>query len=107
MFKKTAQLARDGFPYDNHVHDFDDHYGIELFDIQEEVEDVEGRVKNFFRGLFGRGEEPEEEEEKEEDRDNFVEDGAAGGNPFIRDGKLYGQDYEKLKVIQKFICFLK
>ena len=84
--------------YDNHVHDFDDHYGIELFDIQEEVEDVEGRVKNFFRGLFGRGEEPEEEEEKEEDGDNFVEDDAAGGNPFIRDGKLYGQDYEKLKV---------
>ena len=89
--------------YDNHVHDFDDHYGIELFDIQEEVEDVEGRVKNFFRGLFGRGEEPEEEA-----GDYFVEDDAAGGNPFIRDGKLYGQDYEKLKVIQMFInLFLK
>ena len=71
---------------------------------QEEVEDVEGRIRDFFRGLFGRGKKKEEdyeelEDEEEDDDDDFVEDEeAVGGNPFVRDGKLYGQDYEQLKV---------
>ena len=64
---------------------------------------MEGRIGDFFRGLFGRSKKPEEdyeelEEEEEEDEDDFVEDEEGGGNPFVRDGKLYGQDFDKLKV---------
>ena len=73
-------------------------------DFQEEVEDVEGRIRDFFRGLFGRDKKPKEEyeeleeDEEDEDEDDFIEDEGVGGNPFVRDGKLYGQDYDKLKV---------
>ena len=64
---------------------------------------MEGRIGDFFRGLFGRSKKPEEdfeelEEDEEEDEDDFVEDEEGGGNPFVRDGKLYGQDFDKLKV---------
>ena len=62
---------------------------------------MEGRIGDFFRGLFGRSKKPEEhyeELEEEEDEDDFVEDEEGGGNPFVRDGKLYGQDFDKLKV---------
>ena len=64
---------------------------------------MEGRIGDFFRGLFGRSKKPEEdfeelEEEEDEDEDDFVEDEEGGGNPFVRDGKLYGQDFDKLKV---------
>lgn len=37
------------------------------------------------------------EEDEDEDEDDFVEDEEVGGNPFVRDGKLYGQDFDKLK----------
>ena len=65
---------------------------------------MEGRIRDFFRGLFGRGKKKEDDyeelvDEDEDDDDDFVEDEeAVGGNPFVRDGKLYGQDYEQLKV---------
>ena len=65
---------------------------------------MEGRIRDFFRGLFGRGKKKEDDyeelvDEDEEDDDDFVEDEeTVGGNPFVRDGKLYGQDYEQLKV---------
>ena len=70
---------------------------------QVEVEDVEGRIRDFFRGIFGRSTKPEEEyeqleEDEEDEEDEFLEDEGVGGNPFVRDGKLYGQDYDKLKV---------
>jgi len=67
---------------------------------QEEVEDVEGKIGNFFRGLFRDKKKSEnykvEEDEDDEDEDDFVEDGE-GCNPFIRDSKLFGQDFDKLK----------
>ena len=79
-----------------------------LYYIQVEVEDVEGRIRDFFRGLFGRDKKPEDDyeelEEEEDDEDDFIEDeGAGGGNPFVRDGKLYGQDYDKLKVTLSYL----
>ena len=69
---------------------------------------MEGRIRDFFRGLFGRDKKPEDDyeelEEEEEDEDDFIEDeGAGGGNPFVRDGKLYGQDYDKLKVTLSYL----
>ena len=70
---------------------------------------MEGRIGDFFRGLFGRSKKPEEdyeelEEDEEEDEDDFVEDEEVGGNPFVRDGKLYGQDFDKLKVTVSKSC---
>ena len=69
---------------------------------------MEGRIRDFFRGLFGRDKKPEDdyeelEEEEEDDEDDFIEDEGAGGNPFVRDGKLYGQDYDKLKVTFSYL----
>ena len=80
------------------------HVLVIYHDVQEEVKDVEGRIRDFFRGLFGRDKKPKEDyeelekEEEDEDEDDFIEDEGVGGNPFVRDGKLYGQDYDKLKV---------
>ena len=52
--------------------------------IQENVEDVEGCITNFFLGLFGRS--------------KFVDHNEYGGNPYVQDSKLYGQDYNQIKV---------
>ena len=62
--------------------------------VQENVEDVEGRITDFFLGLFVRNsnEEPVDEE------DDFTASGSDESNPFIQDSKLYGQDYDELKV---------
>ena len=74
--------------------------------VREEVEDVEGRIKDFFMGLFGRKKEDEPIDEDVgnynivDEEDDFVEDDLVDGNAFVRDSKLYGQDYEKLQVWQ-------
>ena len=66
---------------------------------------MEGRIKDFFRGLFGRKkkeveEEAEDDEEGQvDDEDDFEEDDTVGGSPFVRDRKLFGQDYDTLKVM--------
>eukprot|EP00092_Neocalanus_flemingeri_P015176 GFUD01016393.1.p1 GENE.GFUD01016393.1~~GFUD01016393.1.p1 ORF type:complete len:558 (+),score=172.85 GFUD01016393.1:52-1725(+) len=70
---------------------------------KEEIEDVEGRITDFFMGLFGRKkkEKPVDEDVDNnntvDDEDDFIEDDSGDGNPFVRDSKLYGQDYNKLK----------
>ena len=72
---------------------------------KDEVKDVEGRITDFFMGLFGY--KKKEDVKIDEDADNnnivdeeddFVEEESWDGNPFVKDSKLYGQDYEKLKV---------
>ena len=48
---------------------------------EELLEDVEGRIRDFFLGCFT----------KTEQEDSF--------QSVVRDGKLYGQDYDKIKVL--------
>ena len=79
---------------------------------KEEIEDVDGRITDFFMGLFGRKKKEKKEEPPEpidedvgnnnivDEEDDFVEEDLGDGNPFVRDSKLYGQDYDKLKVIK-------
>jgi len=76
---------------------------IEKFD-KEEVEDVEGRITDFFMGLFGYKQKEEAKIDEDADNNNivdeeddFVEEESWDGNPFVKDSKLYGQDFEKLK----------
>ena len=47
---------------------------------EEMLEDVEGRIRDFFLGCFT----------KTEQEDSF--------ESLVRDGKLYGQDYNNIKV---------
>ena len=77
---------------------------IEKFE-KEEVEDVEGRITDFFMGLFGykKREDVKIDEDADnnnivDEEDDFVEEEYWDGNPFVKDSKLYGQDFEKLKV---------
>lgn len=75
---------------------------IEEKDIFEkvEVEDVEGKVTHFFMGLLGskKNKELEDDEPVDEEEDDFIEEEFEGvNNPFVRDGKLYGQDYDGIK----------
>jgi len=76
---------------------------IEKFE-KEEVEDVEGRITDFFMGLFGykKREDVKIDEDADnnnivDEEDDFVEEEYWDGNPFVKDSKLYGQDFEKLK----------
>ena len=48
---------------------------------EELLEDVEGRIRDFFLGCFT----------KTEQEDSF--------DSVVRDGKLYGQDYDNIKVL--------
>ena len=48
---------------------------------EELLEDVEGRIRDFFLGCFTNT-------EQEDDFESVV-----------RDGKLYGQDYHNIKVV--------
>ena len=48
---------------------------------EELLEDVEGRIRDFFLGCFT----------KTEQEDSF--------ESLVRDGKLYGQDYDTIKVV--------
>ena len=48
---------------------------------EELLEDVEGRIRDFFLGCFT----------KTEQEDSFDSE--------VRDGKLYGQDYDNIKVV--------
>ena len=50
---------------------------------EELLEDVEGRIRDFFLGCFT----------KTEQEDNFDFDS------IVKDGKLYGQDYDSIKVL--------
>ena len=52
----------------------------EIF-TEELLEDVEGRIRDFFLGCFTRTEQ----------EDSF--------ESIVRDGKLYGQDYNSIKVV--------
>ena len=79
-------------------------YERDKFD-KEEVEDVEGRITNFFLGLFGykKDKEPVADEDDDnnnvvDEEDDFIEEESWDGNPFVKDSKLYGQDFDKLKV---------
>lgn len=71
---------------------------------KEEVEDVEGKITNFFLGLFGykKDKEPVADEDDDnnnvvDEEDDFIEEESWDGNPFVKDSKLYGQDFDKLK----------
>ena len=48
---------------------------------EELLEDVEGRIRDFFLGCFTNT----------ENEDSF--------ESVVRDGKLYGQDYDTIKVV--------
>eukprot|EP00092_Neocalanus_flemingeri_P017950 GFUD01019424.1.p1 GENE.GFUD01019424.1~~GFUD01019424.1.p1 ORF type:complete len:557 (+),score=139.71 GFUD01019424.1:131-1801(+) len=70
---------------------------------QEEVEDVEGRVSDFFHGLLGQRQIAEyliqeEGERQDEGDDDFTEDDSGHAHPFVRNSKLYGQDFDILKM---------
>ena len=52
----------------------------EIF-TEELLEDVEGRIRDFFLGCFTRTEQ----------EDSF--------ESIVKDGKLYGQDYNSIKVV--------
>ena len=52
----------------------------EIF-TEELLEDVEGRIRDFFLGCFTRTEQ----------KDIF--------ESIVKDGKLYGQDYNSIKVV--------
>ena len=73
---------------------------------KEEIEDVEGTMSDFFMGLFGRKKKEETcpvdedvgNDNTVDEEDDFIEEDLGGGNPFVQDSKLYGQDYDKLKV---------
>ena len=54
---------------------------------EELLEDVEGRIRDFFLGCFT----------KTEQEDSF--------DSVVRDGKLYGQDYDNIKVLL-FLLYL-
>ena len=68
---------------------------------QEEVEDVEGRITDFFLGLFGlkKNEDVinEEAQSADDGDDDFAEDDFTHVHPFVRNSKLYGQDFDKIK----------
>ena len=77
---------------------------VDKFD-KEDIDDVEGKITDFFMGLFGRrkNDEPVVDEDADnnnivDEEDDFVEEESWDGNPFVKDSKLYGQDYDKLKV---------
>ena len=77
---------------------------VDKFD-KEDIEDVEGKITDFFMGLFGRRKKDKPVVDEDEDNNNivdeeddFVEEESWDGNPFVKDSKLYGQDYDKLKV---------
>ena len=52
---------------------------------EELLEDVEGRIRDFFLGCFT----------KTEQEDSF--------ESLVRDGKLYGQDYNNIKVVVQYL----
>ena len=66
------------------------------------VEDVEGKIVNFFLGMFGGENDADEDEgdieevEEEGDEENV---NSNKRKPFIKDGKLYGQDFDEIKVV--------
>ena len=68
---------------------------------QEQVEDVEGRITDFFLGLFGKKMNDdvinEEEDEAEGGDDEEFENDSNHKHPYARNSKLYGQDFEQLK----------
>ena len=55
---------------------------------EELLEDVEGRIRDFFLGCFT----------KTEQEDSF--------ESVVRDGKLYGQDYDNIKVVHDSFQYL-
>ena len=56
------------------------------------VSDVEGIASNFFNGLGRRKTKKKAVEEPEAHEEH------CDGDPFVRGGKLYGQNYQEIKV---------